>query len=189
MSAPTVRVSGALALLTSEAASNVRQLERTEAERDALEVALNDALARASTASASALQSSTALRLAEQQRADAEASVAALQSELALEKAKSAGLEQQNGILVQRLQSVLHDSVAVEDGRRDGAAEVSRLSCVLEEAQGEIKRLFEECAKQRERADKATSTLTASLADEKDRCAALAAAVAKKEVSPCSYAG
>jgi hypothetical protein len=179
---PHVRVGGALALLTRDVARKDELLTLAEEERSALEKAANEAQGRAASAVAKVQQLTAALRIAEQERDDARISVTRLEHEVLIQSSKSSSLSQQHDIVVGRLQQVLRDAASAEDDRRNSAVEISRLERVLDEAQGEIKRLFDECARQRDRADRATASLSASLSNEKMRSAALASANVKKEV-------
>lgn len=180
--AARIRLGGALAVLSEDAESKAVRITALEEECTALEEGLNSALQRASDAAAEAQRVSALLSSMERERDDAVSAAAAAAAALAEERSRSQVLQSQNDLLLERLQQLLRDLSLSDERGREATAEASRLARVMGESQSEIRRLFDECAAQRARADAATASLGAALAQEKENCAVLAHAKARKEV-------
>lgn len=180
--AAKIRLGGALALMSAEAEAHAAKISELEEERNALEVSLNEALARAAASSAEAHRVSSQLSSVQHERDAAVAAADAAKTELAEAKRTTAAQQAQHELLVERLQQLLRDLAIADERGRESAAEVARLSKVAQEQQGEIRALFAECASQRARADAATESLGAALAEERERSAALASSKARREV-------
>ena len=180
--ASRIRLGGALALLSDDAHCKANRIKELEAERDALESSLNTALQRTADATAEKNRVTSLLDAMKEERDKAIALASLSKAEVVEVREKAHAQQVQHDVLLERLQQLIRDLAIAEERNREGSADVVRMSRITQEMQGEISVLFEECAAQRARADAASATLSAALAEEKSRNAMLTSTKARKEV-------